>query len=365
MIRATIITALLFLLPASGTTAAALEDGIWVMVGQNLRATRAYYYDQRIPQPAGYSDYISYDVGAAYADNAPDAPKKYLGNDALLSSTNWGSGKQCVDCLLREDNFKPSVINIGMYLAGPANKKGELCRAEPHCNLNKIARGDYDHLLTELALWLNRIDAQVLLRIGYEFDGAWNNYDPTQYKKAFKHIHRYLHHEGVDNVDYVFHSAGYASRDTLIAYFPEPDESSERYVDWIGYSYFNLDPNAPGKHELALARELGVKAFIGEAAPHSGDCADQIDIATEPAQAIEWIDQFFVHIEKNRDVIGAIAYINADWSDVSYSPMWTEQSDQGCNGYFSQSNSRLNDNHAVAQHWSKKISQPGFINRQP
>ena len=338
-------------------------DGVLVLAGQNLRATHAYYYDERLPKPAGFSDYISYDVDQPYAANAPDAPRSYRGNEALLAPTNWGAGVQCVDCILQEPALDPAVVNIGFYMAGPKDVDGQQCRGTPKCNAYKIANGEYDAYLDEFARWAKSLNALVLLRIGYEFDGEWNNYDPAQFKAAFKYIHQYMDNKGVDNIEYVLHSVGAASRETLLAYYPEPDEASSKYVDWIGYSYFTIDPESRGVNELALARERGIKAFIGEAAPHTGDCAKQIDIATNPALAMRWIDGFISHIERNKDVIGAIAYINADWSDTVYSPMWTEQTDQGCNGFFAQSNSRLNDNDQVIRYWAKKISAPLFINQ--
>lgn len=281
----------------------------------------------------------------------------------MFKATNWGAGVQCVECIVQDKHIDPAVINIGFYMAGPKNSKGELCRGTAECNTYKIASGQYDKYLNDFARWAKNTDALILLRIGYEFDGPWNNYDPDQYKAAFKYIVNYLNRKKVDNIEYVYHSSGIASKKDIEKYFPSGDGFSDVYVDWIGYSYFSTDPDSRGTNDLEFARNKNLPVFIGEAAPHTGDCKDQINISVNPEAAIKWIDNFVSHIEKNNDVIKAIAYINANWADKNYSPMWTEQDDQDCNGFFSRSNSRLNDNDRVIRYWADKISSPLFVNR--
>lgn len=205
----------------------------------------------------------------------------------------------------------------------------------------------------------------MFLRTGYEFDGPWNGYPPEEFKAAWKHIYRFLRRAGVTNVAHVFHSYGYASMDTLEAYFPEPDDQSDSYVDWIGYSHFSIDPAGPGRNELVFARQHGLKVFLGEVAPHGGgDCENQIDISTDTDRALLWVDNFFKHVEENRDVIRGLAYINQDWSDASYSPMWKEQDDQNCRGFFYRSNSRLNDSPVVEKAWGERISGDAYLNQR-
>ena len=334
---------------------------VLVFAGQNLADTKDYYDHPNFPKPVGFSDYISYDVGTQYPTFAPDYPAKYQGNDGLLKATNWGSGEQCADCLLREPNYRGAMINLGMYLAGPAQADGSMCSGKPHCTLHKISSGQLDYLLKDFAQWLNENrEYPVLLRIGYEFDGSWNAYDPDQFIAAYKHIYRYLQSHGVTNVAYVYHSFGYASRDTLERFFPHPDQYSKRYVDWIGYSYFTSTPERVGREELKFAREKGLKVFIGEAAPHTGDCNNQIDISKHVGAAKRWINNLDAHVLHNRDVIGAIAYINARWNDREYSPQWGVAVDQDCDGFFAHSNSRLTDHREVADHWRKIISQTHY-----
>ncbi len=342
-----------------------VDDRILVLVGQSVKASRDYYLSPIVPRPAGFTDYISYDVGSQYREFAPDYPRYYQGNDALLEPTNWGSGVQCVDCNLHHPEFSEAVVAIGMYMAGPRHSDGSMCHATEECNTYKIANGLYDEQLQVLADWLNSLKGRpVFLRIGYEFDGSWNHYDAEQYKQAYKYIYHYLKKAGVDNVAYVWQTYGYASMETLENFYPQPDDLSDRYVDWIGYSYFHINSETPGVNEIKFARENNIKAFLSEVAPHTGDCTKQINMAKDTELGKKWIDNFFLHVEKNKDVIAGLSYINEVWNDVDNAPQWQDQQDHNCGGYFSKSNSRLQDNIVLEKYWAEKISSSLFLNWQ-
>ena len=342
------------------------RDGrILVLAGQSVKATEDYYALPLTPRPAGYSDYVSYDVGAPYKAVSPEAPRRYRGNDGLLEATNWGSGDQCVACKLRDPMFAQAVLNIGLYLAGPEDSSGRMCSGREECSIARLSRGAFDEQLTVFAEWLKSLgERPVFLRIGYEFDGPWNGYDAAQFKAAWKYIHRFFSQRGIDNVAYVFHSYGFATREVLERFFPEPDEYSDRYVDWIGYSYFQIFAEPVGAQERQFARDKGLKVFLGEVAPHTGDCARQIDLRRDPELAERWMDNFFAHVSANKDVIRAIAYINEDWSDVEYAPQWQDASDQHCGGFFSRSNSRLNDSPRLEAYWAERIGAAPFLNAE-
>ena len=338
-----------------------LEGRILVFAGQSPQASLDYRALPNTPPPAGFSDYMAYNVGASYKDYAPDGPGTFKGNDGLFEPVNWGSGDQCVACLLEREEYAESLINIGLYVAGPQDEDGGMCRGEERCAIARLARGEFDAQLKVFADWLLSLeDRPVLLRVGYEFDGAWNNYDPQQFKAGWRHIHRFLATAGVGNVAYVYHTYGYADRETLDEFWP-----GDEYVDWIGYSYFQMDPAVVGVNELALAREKDLKVFLGEVSPHTGDCTQQIDLAKDTELGRQWIDNFFKHVEDNRDVIRAIAYINEPWNDVERAPMWQDQQDHNCGGYFSRSTARLNDNAELEKNWAEKVSRPLYLNPEP
>ena len=224
-----------------------------------------------------------------------------------------------------------------------------------------MAAGRYDTQLTELANWaLEHQDHHIYLRIGYEFDGIWNNYDPVDYVAAFKHIVHLFDQLGVTNVDFVWQTSGYATTEQIDSFYPNPDALRDHYVDQVGYSYFNIDHTKPGVNELAFARAQELPVFLNEVAMHTGDCSNQIDIATDPSLAIEWIDNFEKHLRANQDQIMAIAYINNRWNDQSYAPQWQDQTDHHCGGFFSNSNSMLHDNESVEARWKELMSSDLF-----
>jgi len=341
-----------------------LDGRVLVFAGQNLAATRAYYRLDGVPRPVGFSDYVAFqEPGTPYPGYAPDFPAQYQGVDGLLKATNWGAGEQCVDCLLKEPGFEQAAITIGMYLGGPWEPSGEPCTGAENCIIARVSRGEFDGQLEKFASWLNGIgDRPVFLRVGYEFDGAWSGYEPNDYRAAFKYIRRFLDARGVDNVAYVWQTFGYASYETLEAYFPEPDSDYDSYIDWVGYSYFTDDPAAPGINELKFAREKGLKAFISEVTPHSGVCTRQLDVVRSPDGVKEWIDKFFIHLEQNKDVVRAFSYINERWNDSEYAPMWSAEQTHNCGGFFANSNAHLNDNPEIGRYWGEKVSGSSFLN---
>jgi len=80
-----------------------------------------------------------------------------------------------------------------------------------------ILRGEYDSQLDALSQWLNTTDHFVYLRLGLEFDllgGQWSS-SPEEFQAAYRYMVDRLRAHGVDNVAYIWHSAGAFFRDIL------------------------------------------------------------------------------------------------------------------------------------------------------
>jgi hypothetical protein len=114
-------------------------------------------------------------------------------------------------------------------------------------------------------------------------------------------------------------------------------------VDWLGYSYFNHNA---GKNALTFAREVNKPVFVAEATP-KGTFLDREE--GEKAWN-KWYRPFFKSIEKNKDVIHAISYINADWDAQ---PMWDNWG-----------NTRLEANDFVKEKWLQEMKKPMYINAE-
>jgi hypothetical protein len=61
----------------------------------------------------------------------------------------------------------------------------------------KVAAGDYDAQLAAFGDALAGLKRPVFIRIGYEFDGSWNNYQPATFAAAWLRITRYLRGRGL------------------------------------------------------------------------------------------------------------------------------------------------------------------------
>ena len=181
-------------------------------------------------------------------------------------------------------------------------------------------------------------DRAFLLRIGYEFDGSWNNYDSANFKKAFKRIVDQLRAAKLDNFATVMASSGSEKPGKWEEYYP-----GDEYVDWVGYSYFR--GNDLGRQALDFARKHKKPVIIAESTPQ-GTFLDKCE--GEKAWG-GWYDRYFKHIEANLDVIRAISYINCNWDAQ---PMWHNHN---------WGNSRLEVNEVVRKKWLEQMKKTCMV----
>lgn len=314
------------------------EDGkCLVFVGQELEAVGGVAgYD-------GYVDHFGTPAGITIYTNLRPGDTSYgytyRGLDGLRFESDWGAGICHADRQLASPALAGCDIAIGLELV---NHEG------------RVARGEHDGLIEDLACWIKGTgDRRVFLRIGYEFDGhAWNHYDPEEYVMAFRRIHDMFDSLEVDNVAYVWQSAGTnKDMEDIMSYYP-----GDEYVDWFAYSHF-----AAGRSQIMidLAREHGKPVFIAEATPmfsRRGVPAVELDLS-DPKQADKawrtWFSELFATIEDNRDVVKAVSYINCNWPEQ---PMW-----QADTNMFSKINARLQDSPDISRRWKAKMSDPAYI----
>ena len=214
--------------------------------------------------------------------------------------------------------------------------------------LDDIIQRRCDASIDRFGDWIRAQARPVFLRIGYEFDGPWNAYDPELYKLAFKWIVSRLRFLGVQNFVSVWQSstvavphtkgrrrAGHQVDRSFVKWYPGND-----VVDWMGTSYFNFDKHTHDAF-LNFAREKGKPLMIAESAPQGYDLelgtlvnhyTNERISGEITGQAVwkKWFKPFFRYIHNNRDVIRAVAYINTPWKEQE---MWTS----GENGYWGDS----------------------------
>nr|WAB55569.1 beta-1,3-xylanase [synthetic construct] len=284
---------------------------ILLVIGQDLNSVGEYAKGYA-PEPAGVTTYT--DIATL---------------DGLCNDADWGAGLINAKKYLEE--FPNSALVIGLYMVNM---------------VDGVSSGEYDRQIETLAEFIKEANRPVYLRIGYEFDGDWNSYNPEKYRVAFRYIHEKLRNLAGENKSFVWQSASrnYQKPD-LSLWYPGDD-----YVDWVGLSYF-----APAE-VLAFARLHNKPVMISEATPQRYDLLDgpsgKNRVKKTPEEIWnEWFKPFFEFMYENSDVIKGFAYINADWDSQ---PMWGPP-----NGYWG--DSRVQVNPIIRNLWQKEIKKSIWI----
>ena len=340
-----------------------------LIVGQDLSAIRGYMSSDCCLKPDGLTAYLDFydllkpgDFGGLGID---DAGKQ------LDFELSWGAGPN--SAYLTATDFGVSDIAIGLSITENEHPGG----------LQRIVDGKHDNEIRQLAKFATMVDGQVYLRIGYEFDGAWNHgyWNPDLYIGAYRRIVDVLREEGADNVEYVLQASA-AGVDEIIDGGHEDISKwypGDEYVDWLGLSWFmnpdersivpqaDFTPMSPGEladELLQLAREKGKPVMIAEASPQAMDLRENFTAHHSPLWDGEtasnrqpmsddeiweyWFAPLFAYMEDNRDVVDALAYINVDWDSQ---PMWGPPYESGFWG-----DSRLETNPELARRFNEAIT---------
>jgi hypothetical protein len=319
-----------------------------MFIGQDINSVNGYKNSGAFQTPAGVTTYIN------------DT------NTALRSTTDWGAGP--LNAVQTAADNPNSTISIGYYIVNQTDN---------------IIAGQRDAQIRDIANYIAQVNRPVFLRIGYEFDGAWNAYNQTSYINAYKRI-----------VDIIRQNAGAAKwlvtvwqsctspiddnidggRENLGAYYP-----GDNYVDWVGMSWFLL-PNelattrstistqlVLGNELVAFARTHGKPVMIAESAPQgyqldvNTNCniggwdgvAGQGCIGKTPAQIwSEWFAPFFGFIYANPEIRG-VAYINANWDAQT---LWASPYPQGYWG-----DTRIETNATIKANWRTELNKPTWL----
>ncbi|MAX23765.1 MAG: hypothetical protein CMJ19_04600 [Phycisphaeraceae bacterium] len=281
-----------------------------LLVGQDVQSIDAYL-KQVDPNPAGLMLYTDLRTLSGLQRPADD-----------------GAGQRHAAHFTQNPACDHMVFQLGLYLVD---------------DLLNITSGKRDKQIVKLGQWINSVKRPVYLRIGYEFDGPWNHYQPDHYIHAYRHIVDIMRRQPVTNVAYVWASAAVPTYQShpIDAWYPGDD-----YVDWIGLSVFQQPAGTLGTmddiHRLcqfaqAKKRPIGIM----ESTPYGsiGGIADR--------QWDQWFKPVFKLIEQYD--IAMFCYINANWQSQR---MWTNQ------GW---GDSRLQGNPSILQRWLKQTTQPRYL----
>ena len=317
------------------------------IVGQDLDAIRGYYAADCCARADGTTAYVN-----LYGILDPDGNYGGLGidkrGDPVASEQGWGAGP--ISAYKTANEFGVDHLAIGLWIAENNNPRG----------LSQIANGDFNAEIDQLGRFIRGTDATVYLRIGYEFDGAWNEgfQHPSIYVAAWRAIVDRLRKKGTDNVRFVWQSSTSVidevidgRRENIEEWYPGDD-----YVDWAGLSWFTLAnekasvdgaPDHASLAELAtelveFARSRGKPVMIAEATPQGYDllnntrsnisriydgaaAGDTRNVSNDEIWN-DWYAPLFEFMDANSDTVRALAYINSHWDAQA---MWGPPYDGG------------------------------------
>lgn len=141
--------------------------------------------------------------------------------------------------------------------------------ALPHGNdLADIGKGKYDVAISELTAGLLAFRRPALVRVGYEFNGPWNNYPSEDYKVAWKKIVKpWRSHAQLNDIAAIWDFACDVSGERLKWEDWYPGDET---VDWWGVNIFSGDSAADGScvaNYVAAAKKAGYPVILGESTP--------------------------------------------------------------------------------------------------
>lgn len=201
---------------------------------------------------------------------------------------------------------------------------------------HSVADGLHDAELLALCSILREFSRPAFVRVGYEFNGRWNGYEPESYIRAWRHVVTTMREQGLENVAAVWCFAPGGDPDYM-KWYP-----GDEYIDW-----WSIDLFSPEHFELpetrsfmADALERAFPVLIGESTPRYVGCTDS-DIAIE-----RWFAPYMRFLQEYPHCKGT-GYINWNWA--SY-PMWADWGD-----------GRLTASKAVLNWYRDLVSQEAFV----
>lgn len=218
-------------------------------------------------------------------------------------------------------------IGLGMGYDGNPEKHYE----------QDVAKGEYDEQIEVFWELLAALEVPIYLRIGFEFNGRWNGYEPDSYIEAFRRLAAGRGDLPVANV----WCASVEGHMNPFDFYPGDD-----VVDWWGNDYFDVEhfEDEVAQRLLDEAHRHGKPVMIGESTPR------HVGVLDGQGSWDRWFEPYF-QLMANNPGIKLFSYINWDWQGRRAGDI-SDWSDWG--------NGRLECNEAVLEHWKGEMANPIF-----
>jgi len=250
---------------------------------------------------------------------------------ALYEGLNAGGYWRNPDIMEAHNVFPGAMLQIGLQL--PVHNDNDLAA---------IGDGGYDRQLEEMAEVYRSIRLPVFLRIGYEFDGEWNGYEPKLYKKAYRRIVDAFRAGGADNVAFVWNTYIADNKD-MFDWYPDDPDTGERdgdgYVDW--FSFNTITPNFDAGWFMEQAANRGKPVMIGESSY----------AIVKPDYAFGSFMRDFMEMLTGHGIKG-FQHINWEWQTYPENAQW-----------LSWANGRYTDNPELVRQYNRCMEEERLIFR--
>jgi hypothetical protein len=211
----------------------------------------------------------------------------------------------------------------------------------------RVADGQYDNAVNALIKGLRYLDRPAFLRIGYEFNGEWNGYQPNSYIGAYRRIASQIRNDSILNISIALTWDG--SCDTKVD--PSPFYPGDDVVDWQGINIFssNSDPSAIAPQDclwywLTDNNRSGTPLMIGESTPRGRNATD--------AATWSWFQNVITMLDLY-PIVQLFNYIDTNWitDEGGRWPGWGDSRIDVAGAEF------------VGTRWAAEVNKPRWINR--
>jgi hypothetical protein len=222
-------------------------------------------------------------------------------------------------------NYSSSALSVGLPLIG---------------QLQQVVNGQWDGRLKAIIQKLKNYNRPIYFRLGHEFEGDWNAYDPLLYQTAWRRVSQLIQQLNAQrHIAMVWQAAAHCGTTfglrPLDAWYP-----GDRWVDIVGLSYFT--PGAIGAPDrgtcvvanqrinevAAFAKQHGKPLMVAESTPRGYHIANETwrntGYGVQPSAVkvpvtdmVLWYQNWFNWIAQHN--VQLVSYIDAFWDNQ---PMW-------------------------------------------